>query len=590
MIFRCMKGRRGCPLEFPPPHATLVAFFSWFMSLAYIMSAAAVAADWQSSPEAAARMSRRLEAKPRFSTKMAGKHEMRARNKRQNAPSGAEPALEQYVATRGGTPLAPALAEWWFDLVWARGDVTSLQRLLERRACADDDTLSVGFLGGSNMVGAGASSKRTRYTELICRSLLAMMQPGRSLLKYEFNQQGGTFADSSRGTRFPPLDLLVLDLAVNSWDQVQLEDTLRSLQPQGTAVIAVHWLRHAETERKFVDAHWDGSGLAETWYHTANFELALAPVLSYYGVPQLSLKTALHPLARVLPRPAGRAQHLWADDLVHPSDLGHKLIATVVLQALSTAARAGRGGRDGTSEPSRCAQVMRAAWFGARARNGTSGSSSSTPSSNPWRQLYAGYRSFQLERGAGTTGVLHPDAGVLQWYAPLALGPATLLSLATADSHSWRISSNETSRAGLRRPVALLSHAVGATLEVRAQLRGLLGVRLVQSYANFGKLNVSWECEPPSSLAGTFAPPSSSAGSRADGRDPTRRGREVHRHRQAGHKLLSGWHADRTSLARAERVVTSSGSCLIRFVNVADTAEPSRTSFKLLQVNVAAQG
>ena len=85
MIFRSMKGRRGCPLEFPPPHATLVAFFSWFMSLAYIMSAAAVAADWQSSPEAA-RMSRRLEAKPRFSTKMAGKHEMRARNKRQNAP------------------------------------------------------------------------------------------------------------------------------------------------------------------------------------------------------------------------------------------------------------------------------------------------------------------------------------------------------------------------------------------------------------------------------------------------------------------------------------------------------------------------
>ena len=115
---------------------------------------------------------------------------------------------------------------------------------------------------------------------------------------------------------------------------------------------------------------------------------------------------------------------------------------------------------------------MRAAWFGARARNGTSGSSSSTPSSNPWRQLYAGYRSFQLERGAGTTGVLHPDAGVLQWYAPLALGPATLLSLATADSHSWRISSNETSRAGLRRPVALLSRAVGATLEVRRSCVG----------------------------------------------------------------------------------------------------------------------
>ena len=350
---------------------------------AYIMSAAAVAADWQSSPEAA-RMSRRLEAKPRSSTNMAGKHEMRHEIRRSDVLMYACARPELKLGIENGQALLNLLSEPSFDSLCLG------QRQAWRAVLATDKTLhpaelSMVALGGSMVKGMGCSCGTLSQEECSYGSRLADWLGGLTRRRVHFfNRAAGgsptrgllallselirvpTRVDSERVAasgrqEMAAADVLVVDFSIND---VRLKANTSPWRDMGLGNYSTYELVGAATEavlRFILSEHASSSALliVESNCRVAGGDgesgRAHRDVAAHYGVAFVSLPAALR---RGPAACTSSAKPVVWNVHPHPDATAHAMIAHVasaVLRRFGKAAGAmnNTGTRRDSSLPAR---------------------------------------------------------------------------------------------------------------------------------------------------------------------------------------------------------------------------------------------
>lgn len=152
------------------------------------------------------------------------------------------------------------------------------------------------------------------------------------------------------GYNWPPhyqrSDLVIVDVGINSSDNVTLDETLSFMKKQNTAVLAVNWQRHINTIHahshmiqkqgmvRGMDYH-KKDDFKKHYFELCNFERSLSLVYQYYRVPTLSFKSVLTPYILDSKSDVDMIGLIYnTEDLVHPNDFGHSMIASSIVQFL----------------------------------------------------------------------------------------------------------------------------------------------------------------------------------------------------------------------------------------------------------------
>jgi hypothetical protein len=345
------------------------------------------------------------------------------------------------------------ISAWWFDVLQA--NTGSMQRIkYQMQRLQNATSVTLGFYGGSITAGSGAGPHMGYVYRL--QAWLGAAFPGVRVI---------TERELDMSSNLQELNFLVIDQAVNSDDPTNMEQLLRAAlsAPSRIACVAFHWLRHNATEHRYAGPP---LGTANTWYDRANFEAALSPTLQYYGIPAISFKSGLHPLA-IATRQAAR--DLWAPDLAHPNQAGHDMIASALAQLLQ------RG--DDTCRPQDYPK-------------GTA-----LPEGLP-RKLPQALPSA-LNPGGDATNIW-------RWFNSTALFGSAIVN------SGWGLTSGERSSLGQPRPTALLSSTSGAVLVIPASLPSraelasqeltshpnpiLILITFMRSYERFGLASICLDC------------------------------------------------------------------------------------------------
>ena len=193
-----------------------------------------------------------------------------------------------------------------------RGNWYPIQKVMERAARGEEITL--GFLGGSITQGSLASKQENCYASRVYQWWRGQFP------KVRFINAGIGGTTSQFGVarveedllRFQP-DLIFVEFSVNDecngFFRETYEGLVRRILKNGTALMLIHNVRYD-----------DGSS-------AENVHLEIG---KHYSLPCVSMKSTIYPLVT-----SGEIQNrqITPDDL-HPNDLGHELVASVIISFL----------------------------------------------------------------------------------------------------------------------------------------------------------------------------------------------------------------------------------------------------------------